>query len=219
MLSAHRSKEGSAILGIIVIVTLIFVITALFNYFWYNLEKAPAYHAVESWLLFVTGVGTAVLAFIAYDKFSGVQGNFLLQIDARWSAPDMVAAKIRLRTIFLESKIKNMSKCEAIAKMEAYEEVGKILWKMSTEIKRQEEFACIKNLLDFMETIGYFYKEGYVGAEALNELCGSAIIEIYKLFEKYITMKQKEQETKKGTYYVHFKELYEELERLQIEKK
>lgn len=202
---------GGIILGLVVI----FVI--IFDFFGKNLSGARG--ELHAWLYFFTGATTVIIALIAGVKLSGnndredkpalEEGEFLLHIDERWSSKEIIKAKMIIHGFYAKWEEREHEHDICLKK------VGKEICEISLMSEEKEDFAYLRNFLDFMETIGYLRKRGYVSPNSLNELCGESLKFYYLIFRSYIEQ-IRQLEKRRGNKdankcFEHFQALIEEL--------
>ena len=191
----------------VVIVTLFVICVFLFRGFGYNFlepinikEKsmqctANAGPEVDAFLYFVTGVATCILALIAYLQLNpikkDIEGSFFLEVVKMYSSPENCKARYLIDRIFKDEEIKKGECVENIKKRsECYDG-----WKNTVlfeYMKRsenpklyEEKHREILEFLNFLETLGHFYRMEYVTANQFYELMGSELLYYEALFKSY----------------------------------
>lgn len=178
---------------------------------------------VNAALYFVTGVATAALAFIAYNQLSGISKNakaeFLLRVDERWGEKEILDARTIIHKMYLPLKKKGKkSNLRGSSLREYYEDViSESIIEMSESAESPEDFLKLLNYLDFMETIGFLWKNGYIEVEEINSLCGNSICFNYRIFKKYIKNRREEKMNEK--FYENFEKLADEIQKIRIKNK
>lgn len=156
-----------------------------------------------------------IVAFIAYSQLRKINKNlnaeYLIKIDERWRSSEIIKARTIIHHIYLDA-ISDLAKHNITDKSAIRERIGKEIKEMS-ESKgkvKVENFICLLNFLDFMETVGYLHTQDHLKRESLNELFGASIEFNYEIFEIYILHRRKKHGIE--DFYDEFKKLYEAIQ-------
>lgn len=160
-------------------------------------------------------IATAALALIAYyqlRKSNRINENeFLLHISGKWGSKEIIKAREVLHDIFLSAysteKSNVNNKCKKTQYNNAMCTVAAEVIKMKDVENKTEDFVSLLNLMDFMQTISYFWKRNNFDITSLYNLYGYNIIFLYQAFETFIKNRQPYQKHD----YLLFRELYHEL--------
>ncbi|MFI5142264.1 MAG: hypothetical protein ACHQII_07905 [Bacteroidia bacterium] len=170
---------------------------------------------LANFLYFITGLFTAVLAAIAYVNFklfNTISGNSnLLQIDERWGSPEIIKARQIIHVLYrtacdnvnYEERNPRVSLAETV-----YPEIAKAVVQMSVSTHPiiRDKFIYLLNYLEFMESLGFLYKDADAKKIAeLEAFCGHTLVFNYGVFFSYIEYKNTKH-NKKG-YFNEFKNL------------
>ncbi|MBS0236510.1 MAG: hypothetical protein JSS50_04145 [Proteobacteria bacterium] len=159
----------------------------------YQDNKGDENYPLNSFYYWLTGLGTLWLVVVAYIKIGEInrdnEAHFFLQLDERWISEELERAKIVLREFELEKPQPNESESDRIHNISE-----KIMEVFNNQGKEKEAVSLI-NFLDFMETVGFLYKHGYVKYCYVDALCGESIAFYYKVFEGYIVEFRKRRDT------------------------
>lgn len=199
-------------------------------------KEGESFHEIEAFLYWLTAISGLALAIIAYVKISKFQGlneaEFLLRIDERWGDSKMVKARQIIHRIYRDIQ----APADKFQNYEIeYKKIGDVVTALSlyTDSQKNEnyrilnerfneqqkiinklklggdDFIILLNFLDFLETIGFLYKEGHITLEKVNAMCGESLKFHYGVFEGYIKFKQSKHNEK--SYYTNFKKLYRDI--------
>lgn len=172
---------------------------------------------IDAWFHFVTGAGTAALAFIAWMKVGHIdkqnEGSFLLHIDEIWRSSESIRARVIIHDLYLQAREKNKEPLEGLSP-ECQDKliqcwVGKKIDELGSDPERKEDFIHLLNFLDFMETIGYLSVKDYVTSNELDALCGESLVFSYNIFKYYIDRKRSRHNN--DGFYENFDKLYNKL--------
>lgn len=177
----------------------------------------------NSLFYFISGFATAVLAIIAYSQLSGISKNakaeFLLRVDERWGEKEILDARTIIHKMYLPYK-KEGKDVRKLSEDCLYnfitENLSESIIKMSESAELHENFLKLLNYLDFMETIGFLRKNGYIEVEEIKSLCGNSICFNYRIFTGYIEERRKKHERKNKDLYKNFEDLAKEIQKLRV---
>ncbi len=169
---------------------------------------------IDALLYYLTAIATVAVAFVAYTQITKLRDNneseFLLRIDERWTSKQILKARTIIYGLYLKARNNQDLSSECIPVQEANtmedairKEVGGKILKMSKDIKENENFMYLLNLLDFMETISFFHNKKGISTKKLEALLGESLNFHYQVFKPYIEYKRKQP---------YSKDIYEELE-------
>lgn len=140
---------------------------------------------------------TALVVAIAYIQLNAIhktseankdinKSEFLLRIDERLGKTNILKARKVIHEIFVEEYRKKDS---SVTYEIALNRVADKIVEMSKE--KAEDFIYLYNLLEFLETIGYFYHRDKVTKPEVKELFGESITFYAAVFKLYIESRQK----------------------------
>jgi hypothetical protein len=139
---------------------------------------------------------TAIIALFTYKQFNHFNENmkidYLLKIDKRWGSREIIKARMVIHNLYL--KAKDRAQTPNITDEMLRLEIGKDIIQLSESragFEAEEAFVHLLNLLDFMETIGYFYSKRQLSEKDLIELFGDSIKFIFEVFKPYIYHRRK----------------------------
>lgn len=131
-------------------------------------------------------IATLALAIIAYYEFNKShiysKNEFLLFISNRWGSIEIVKARKIIHELFVtEYRVNKLSFPDA------QNAIGNKIYVMSqTGGSKGEDFVDLLNLLDFLETLGYFHSRGDLDLDDIFNIFGGNIKFLYPLFKQYI---------------------------------
>jgi hypothetical protein len=136
------------------------------------------------WYYFVVVFITALIAYITWSQFhktnNSLRAECLLKMDARFGSPEILKA----RTIIHE-KYRNHYKTEASGE-KAIKATAKEIIELS-ESEKQEEFVCLLNILDLLDTVGFLHSEGHLSEDRdINALFGPYLKLYLGVFLPYV---------------------------------
>lgn len=161
-------------------------------------------------------IATLFLAVIAYYEFSRsnklIANEFLLFTSNRWNSTEIIRARQILHKIFIEAyRDKNGdAKCEFEAALSLVSE--KILQMSRSKGKDGDNFIYLLNLLDYLETLSYFYYRGDLTLPDIQNTCGNNIIFFYNSFKYFIEKRQSHDKK----FFINFTGLYHDLKKFEI---
>ena len=165
---------------------------------------------------FYVFLATAVIACIACYEFKRshelTANEFLLFISNRWGAKEIIKARQILHELFVKSyrDKRGNAKCEY---NRAICDVSELVLQMSrTSGMQGESFIYLLNLLDYLETLSYFFSRGDLEIADIRNICGNNAIFFFESFKLFIEQRQKHDKK----YYSNFTYLYYELKKMQI---
>jgi hypothetical protein len=161
-----------------------------------------------NWFVFTA---TALLAGVAYFEFNRANklssNEFLLFISNRWSSPEIIKARQIIHTLFVqnyrspESSTLNDYNCSLC-------KTSKDILELSRKVgKDGSDFIYLLNLIDYLETISYFYERGDLDISDIQNTSGHNILFLYAVFQSYKDQRQKHDKT----YFANIDKLYKDL--------
>ncbi|WP_193392614.1 DUF4760 domain-containing protein, partial [Legionella cincinnatiensis] len=163
-----------------------------------------------NWFLFTA---TALLAGVAYFEFNRANklssNEFLLFISNRWSSPEIIKARQIIHNFFVQ----NYRNPESTT----FNDYNCSLCKTSKDIlelsrkdgENGSDFIYRLNLIDYLETISYFYDRGDLDGGDIQNTCGHNILFLYAVFQSYKDQRQKHDKT----YFANIDNLYNDLKK------
>lgn len=202
-----------AFLVMILVLGLFFV-----PYFYFHLEQLSSKdpRSIDEYtLLYYVFASFAALiaAIIAYTQLKKINkslnADYLIRIDERWRSSEIIKARAIIHHLYLD--VSSILAEQGISEEYAIQErIGNEIKKMSTEKDKVKKFICVLNFLDFMETVGYLFTQGYLPKESLNELFGASIGFNYNIFKPYIICRREKHKIQ--GFYKEFQSLYEAIQ-------
>ncbi len=200
-------SKGSLWIGLFLCVLTIIGGCYIFNHYWPQALQHEAENEINTWLIFVTGIATALLAMIAWVQLKKIvrkdEGQFFLDIDNRWASEEMIEARRIIHQIRLECTKKNNDDKHRCLESELCQQIGGEILKISESKDKIKEFGYIMNLLDFIETVGFLSKEDLITPIEIEALCGESILYYCKILNEYVSNKDGK--------YKNFKDLHDKL--------
>jgi len=95
------------------------------------------------------------------------KNDFLLRIDREYSNCKIIEARVFIHKLYCQAKSENLCK-EKCDKFVAHK-----INEMRDQEKNAENFICLRNLLDFLETTAYFCNTGKISTKDVEELLGT----------------------------------------------
>lgn len=106
--------------------------------------------------------------------------------------------------------------CSAVNKCEFSEAMfnvsGLVLQMSRAPDEQGKSFIYLLNLLDYLETLSYFFSRGDLEITDIQNICGNNAIFFFESFKLFIEQRQKHDKK----YYSNFTYLYYELKKMQI---
>lgn len=200
------------ILSFITIIVVFLVGIAGIDFYFSDNFISGRIHELENFHYASIVILTLILVWVAYSQLSGIyktsKSDFLFRIESRWGSPEIINARKIIQQLYCEAR--------GEIKSEEYNHsliIGSIQEKikeMGKKAEKAEDFVALLNLLDFMETISYFTKNGSVSFKQVQELSGYSLIFLYEIFQKWIQVRR-EKYGKPG-YYCDFEWLVKKIQ-------
>lgn len=184
---------------------------------------------IDAALYWLTGVATAFLAVIAWYKIGQInkdqEAALLMQLDERWTSKRMLIARTIIHNIYkskanstkLSDKEYSRIALEIVDMSDAYYDGSKKKYQSYyPEMEVSEQFMMILNFLDFLETIGFMFKNNDLNIEKLNSINGESILFYFRILKGYVEHKNRKHNK---VFYPNFTNLHnilEDLERKRI---
>lgn len=161
-------------------------------------------------------LATVAIAFIAYIELSWsnkmMENEFLLNICNKWSSESIIRARYILHDLFVSAyrDEANNKFCKHCRHEIALDYISKSILEMRKKRgKPGEKFINLINLLDFMETVGFFWYRKNIDIKDIDGLFGNSIIFFYQSFLPFIKIRQAREEH----YYINFCNLSEQIKK------
>lgn len=172
---------------------LLFIIIGLSAFFilcWKRLLEKNSIEEISYFIFFAT----AILAYIAYVEFQRANkltnNEFLLFISNRWGSKEIIIA----RQIIHEFFVKNYRAEKSIVVNDysgALHHTGRNVLELSRKSGDEgKEFIYLLNLIDFLETLSYFYSRKDLDIEDIQNICGHNFIFLCDVFRLYKERRQ-----------------------------
>ncbi len=192
------------LLGLIIIVFLAYLPIHLFHFLGKN--DAEEVH----FFIFAATVALGIIAYYEFNRSNKLTANeFLLFTSNRWSSKEIIKARQILHEIFIDiyRNEDGSRKCEFNV---ALYNISEITLRMSKS--RNKDFIYLLNLLDYLETLSYFYNRGELNLPDIQNTCGNNAVFIYDCFRLYIENRQ----THDKRYFSNYTALYHDLKKADI---
>lgn len=197
--------KGKIILAIAILSIL--AIYALIHWFsFFSTHDAEEIH----FSIFLATVALVLIAYYEFDKSNKLSANeFLLFISNKWNCREIIKARQIIHEIFINAYRNNEKKVKF---QEALSIVSDKILEMS-KISGDEgkKFIYLLNLLDYLETLSYFWNRDDLNIKDVQNTCGNNAIFFYECFKSFIEKRQSHNEK----YYINFTALYKKLNTLQ----
>lgn len=129
----------------------------------------------------------SIVALINLSSISkSTQADFLLRIDERWGSEEIIKARQTIHKLYLDTKEIHKDDEPPISNRKLHSEIGTHILKLHNSKDDIESFSYLLNFLDFMETIGYFYKNKYIDLTAIKDLCSLLLFLITKYLSRLL---------------------------------
>ncbi|HVE44999.1 MAG TPA: hypothetical protein VNC84_07730 [Gammaproteobacteria bacterium] len=171
-------------------------------------------HDASLILLTIGLIVVALTQLLDLNKTS--KSDFLLKIYAMYGSREIVKARAIIQRLYRNANPdpKNPVPRETYIRKMA-EEIDNIRHECGK--KSCEEFSYLLNLLDFLETVGFFSRKKYISAKDVDELIGNSVVFYYDIFRSWIYYRRKTYEN--SSYYCEFEELVEKIKSYQQKEK
>lgn len=161
---------------------------------------------------------TLIIACIAYYQLSRsnefADNEFILHISKRWGDKTIIKARMILHALFqIEYRSENtVDLCKHCHYERSLRKIADNILTLSRETNDQNfDFIYLLNLLDFMETLGFFWKERNLDIEIIDGLYGNSILFFYKCFKVYIKNRQQYEKNS----YINFCQMAKKIKNLE----
>ncbi|HVY53444.1 MAG TPA: hypothetical protein VHA13_02880 [Gammaproteobacteria bacterium] len=111
------------------------------------------------------------------------KADFLLKLDNRYGSKEIIRARAVIQGLYRKhSPTDDVHEDDYIKKMA--DEIDDI--RGSSKDDDCDKFAYLLNLLDFLETVGYFVNKDHISIKEVDELFSESLIFYYKIFKRWI---------------------------------
>lgn len=158
---------------------------------------------------------TVALGIIAYHEFNRshklTSNEFLLFISNRWGSKEIIKARQILHDLFVDAyrDENGKSKDYNAALFNVSEQV---LQMSRVKGEKGKEFIYLLNLLDYLETLSYFFNRGDLKLKDVQNTCGNNAIFFFELFKLYISQRQLHEKSA----FINYSRLYHTLRKAQL---
>jgi len=119
------------------------------------------------------------------EKISSIaKTDFLLRIDHRYGSEEILKARRLIAELKRDTELKHDN--DGYLSKAFQNEMIKIRENKESDESYSIKYIELLNLLDFLETVAYFSKEGYIDSNQIVELFGSAIKGYQDIFSQWI---------------------------------
>lgn len=141
---------------------------------------------------YLVALGTVAIALFAYHELNKsnkqTRNNFISYISNRWGSSETIEARQIIHDIYSKYRLDNNDSTYE----EAVNEVSKKVLEMSDmEGEEGKKFIVLLSLLDYFETLGYFYADGNLDKTDIKNVCGNNLKFIHGIFSLYISKRRK----------------------------
>lgn len=179
-------SAGKSILFLILLLGIVFSILVLR---FFNLIGPNSLEEID-YLIFMATASLAVIAYLEFNKSHTLTKNeFLIFISNRWASQETISARKIIHELFVIEYRQNNHSYEDSLKM-----IGSKIYEMSKSGGSYgEHFIDILVLLEFLETLGYFYKRNDLGKEDIINTCGNNIKFLFLALKEFIDNRRRHQ--------------------------
>ncbi|RUR15187.1 hypothetical protein ELY21_14965 [Legionella sp. km535] len=164
-----------------------------------------------NWFVFIA---TALLAGIAYFEFNRANklssNEFLLFISNRWGSAEVIKARQIIHAYFVKNYRNPESTTFSDYNCSLCQTSKNILELSRKDGEDGSNFIYLLNLIDYLETISYFYDRGDLELSDIQNTSGHNILFLYAIFQSYKEQRQKHDKT----YFANIDKLYKALKTL-----
>lgn len=164
---------------------------------------------IYAWIYYVTAGATVALSIIAYTQLKLVnnelEANFFLDLEKLWMLESHAQAR------FIISELRRTNKEEEINSTDFSNNLLRL--KDSYLIEERKKYQMIKDFLNLLEVMGYYYAMKYVSANQFKMLCGDVLKHYESIFNKYVIAQLDEDSTEASLEY--FRALVEEIKKIE----
>lgn len=162
------------------------------------------------YFIFIATVALAVIAYFEFSRSNELTSNeFLLFTSKKWNSEEIIKARQILHEIFIDAyrDKHGEKKCElSIALFHVSEKILQMSRKKDDDGKN---FIYLLNLLDYIETLSYFYSKDELTLADIQNTCGNNIIFFYESFKLFIEKRQSHDKK----FFINFVCLYYDLKK------
>lgn len=183
MLKIIKKNKLSTIMILIIV---IFVAMAIIDYLdLYNFFKNIDDKSFEKTGHMVLVISAAIAAIIAWWQLiklnSTAFADLLTKIETRYGSGEILEAREIIQEIYLQSKDpQDTCKLKHISRMQD------IIKQIGNDAKQSRKFILLLNFLDFLESIAYYVKVGYVSYDDVLEMFGGNLPYWFDVYERWI---------------------------------
>ncbi|MGN6670954.1 MAG: hypothetical protein ACTHJ4_05385 [Candidatus Nucleicultricaceae bacterium] len=174
-----------------------------------SVDRTGNENEIYAWIYYITAGATVALGIIAYVQLSSVnkelEANFFLDLEKLWMLERHAQARFIISELRRGKEDKKISACEFIAKLTQLKD--------SYLIEDRKKYQMIKDFLNLLEVMGYYYAKKYVSADQFKMLCGDVLKYYESIFNKYVIAQLDEDSTEDSLEY--FRALVEEIKKIE----
>lgn len=195
-------------LALFAIAGLVYLIIYFFNLF--DLHQEAEVH----FFIFIATVAIALVAYYEFNRSHRLTSNeFLLFISNRWSSKEIIKARQILHEIFVGAYRDENGQTKTTFNAALFSVSETVLNMSRSTGIRGENFIYLLNLLDYLETLSYFYIKGDLDLLDIENTCGNNLIFFHESFKQFIEQRRSH-DTK---FYLNFEKLNIELVKKSLE--
>lgn len=108
------------------------------------------------------------------------KGDFLFRIDERYGQSEIIKARKIIHEYYCLTQFEDIDPTIHVQK------IAQLVYDTKLHIEKADNFICLLNFLDFLETIAYFTNQGFISIRDIDELTGCSLKYYYCIFQKLI---------------------------------
>jgi hypothetical protein len=164
-------------------------------------------------LIFLATVALGIIAYYEFNRSHKLTSNeFLLFISNRWGKKEIIKARQILHNLFVGAYRDENGKSKEDYNTALFNVSEQILQMSRIKEENGKEFIYLLNLLDYLETLSYFFNRGDLKLKDVQNTCGNNAIFFFELFKLYVSQRQLHEKSA----FINYSRLYHTLKKSQL---
>lgn len=194
---------------------IVFIVCIFLAYVFIHIIHFLTGHDAEEvhFFIFLATLSLALIAYYEFNRSNELTSNeFLLFTSQRWNSKEIIKARQILHEIFVDAYRDKQGKAKCDFNSALFSISEKILQMSRAKGDEGKKFIYLLNLLDYLETLSYFFNRGDLKLKDVQNTCGNNAIFFYESFKLFIEQRQSHNKT----FFINFTALYHDLKKPRI---
>lgn len=177
-----KNKLSTIMISIIVIFVAMAIIDYLDLYNFFKNREDKSFEKTGHMVLVISAAIAAMIAWWQLIKLNSTAfADLLTKIETRYGSNEILEAREIIQEIYLESK-----DAQDTCKLKHISHMQDIIKQIGNDAKQTRKFILLLNFLDFLESIAYYVKVGYVSYDDVLEMFGGNLPYWFDVYERWI---------------------------------